>query len=376
MILESIAYGATTATAVVAIVFFFRLRRVLGEARPPRYTTELALESDLPSVTVCIPARNEQHALIDCLERVLASTYQKLEIIVFDDVSGDDTSALIKSFASSGVRFVKGEALPQGWLGKNHALQGLLEEASGSYLLYMDVDTRLEPHAIEYMVRYALSHNLMMLSVLPRREDGWRVSVFFSPLRFFWNTLFHTPQTPAVYANAWLIRRTWLTQQNGFHTYALAMQPDQYFARDLSPKGLYRFLVSTQSFGVGYEKKWRSQLLSSVRYTFPSVGYSLIGSVVRALEILILLVPWIVLVWASILQLWPLVLLSALVSIGYSGLYGYYTSRVWRRGRVLGALLWPLLLLQDSIISIVSAYAYKRKRVSWKGRPIQPVERN
>ena len=62
----------------------------------------------------------------DCLERVVASTYPKLEIIVLDDHSQDNTSALIKSFAHKGVRFVEGTKLPEGWLGKNHALQLLL----------------------------------------------------------------------------------------------------------------------------------------------------------------------------------------------------------------------------------------------------------
>lgn len=46
------------------LVRFFRLNAV-------RLTdTSIAAETDLPSVSVCIPARNEQHALTDCLQRV------------------------------------------------------------------------------------------------------------------------------------------------------------------------------------------------------------------------------------------------------------------------------------------------------------------
>src|ERR1700759_1043342 len=100
----------------------FKMKTILSDSK---------MLKDLPSVSVCIPARNETHAMSQCLERVIASTYPKLEVIVLDDSSVDDTSVLIKAYAHAGVRFVEGSRLPKGWLGKNHALQGLLHEASG-----------------------------------------------------------------------------------------------------------------------------------------------------------------------------------------------------------------------------------------------------
>src|SRR5688500_11530400 len=90
---------------LVAIFILWRLWRAFALYRMPR---EIKLRTEMPSVTVCIPARNEMHALAECLERVLASDYEKLEILVFDDSSLDDTPTLIKSFAHEGVRFVPG----------------------------------------------------------------------------------------------------------------------------------------------------------------------------------------------------------------------------------------------------------------------------
>ena len=89
--------------------------------------------SSLPTVSVCIAARNEVHALSQCLERVLQSDYEKLEVLVLDDSSEDDTPHIIKSFAHAGVRFIAGRDIPAGWLGKNHANQTLALEASGDY---------------------------------------------------------------------------------------------------------------------------------------------------------------------------------------------------------------------------------------------------
>ena len=88
-----------------------RLYRSMKRSRLP---DDVPAAVDVPSVSVCIPARNETHAMAECLERVLASDYPKLEILVFDDNSADDTSTIIRSFAQEGVRFVAGTELPEG----------------------------------------------------------------------------------------------------------------------------------------------------------------------------------------------------------------------------------------------------------------------
>src|SRR5690606_9393006 len=173
--------------------FAWRLARAYRQFTVKMNLTSATLLADLPSVSVCIPARNETHAMTECLERVIASNYPKIEIIVLDDSSVDDTSVLIKSFAHSGVRFVEGSPLPDGWLGKNHALEGLLKEASGRYVFFMDVDTKISPFTISQLVAYAASEDATMVSVLPRRNDGWRMSVIWTTLRYFWEIIFHTP---------------------------------------------------------------------------------------------------------------------------------------------------------------------------------------
>jgi glycosyltransferase involved in cell wall biosynthesis len=375
--LEVIVYSAFTATTILLCVIAHQLKRALKTFNPPKYHSPLGAEVDLPSVTVCIPARNEQHALAYCLEKVIASKYDKLEIIVLDDVSGDDTSALIKSFASEGVRFVKGQSLPDGWLGKNHALQGLLNEASGSYVLFMDVDTRLSEMAIENMVRYAIAHRLSMLSVLPRREDGWRMSVLLSPLRYFWELVFNRRLSPPSASNAWLIKRTVLESQfQGFTSLKSVIQPEAAIADALSTQKAYAFLMSTQSFGVSYEKKWRSQLITSVRLLFPLFGGMLSTALIFALVILLLTTPFIVLLSlfvASFSFMHGIALVLALFSIA---LYAIYTHRVWSHGWVIGMLLWPLILLQEVILIIASVFQYKRKTVKWKGRFIRPATRS
>lgn len=376
--LEVIIGIADVVLVFVLAVMSWQIQKVLRVTVPPKYATKIGADVDLPSVTVCIPARNEQHALIDCLQRIIASDYERLEIIVLDDASSDDTTSLIKSFASDGVRFVQGSPLPKGWLGKNYALQGLLEEASGSYILFVDVDTLLSPRAVEHMVRFALSHRASMVSVLPRREDGWRLSVLFSPLRYFWEIIFSRRLWPATSSNAWLIRRDVLLKRfDGFKSFKNTVQPEAKIATELAQTNEYKFLVSTSSFGVAYEKKWSSQLLTSIRLLYPLLGKNWSLVVLALFDIALFLLPFVLIVLSSITTVSaPYLTINYMLAASFCVAYGMYTYRVWRKGWLVGALLWPLLLIQEAVLIVVSMYKHHRNTVTWKGRPIQPEAQN
>jgi glycosyltransferase involved in cell wall biosynthesis len=375
--LEVILYIILTVMALMLAGMAYKLHRAYRLFEAPPRKSHLGPEVDLPSVSVCIPARNEQHALTECLERVVASTYEKLEIIVLDDVSGDDTSVLIKSFAHEGVRFVKGAALPSGWLGKNHALQGLVQEASGSYIFFMDVDTRLAPNALENLVRYALSQRASMVSVLPRREDGWRFSVVASPLRYFWELIFHRPTSPASASNAWLIRRKVLDQQfDGFTSFKNAIQPEAKIAAALTPSNEYRFLIGSENLGIGFEKKWPSQLTTSVRLLFPLLRKDIAFAAIATLDMLLLTAPFLALGSLAFLPFEPVHAYALMLTLGSYVIYSSYTRRVWRKGWIMGTVLWPLLLLQEGCLIIASTLQYKRRAVTWKGRTIRPEVRS
>lgn len=363
-----VLYGVLLGVFVIGAL---RLRYAFRHFRVKRIDSA-SHGDDLPTVTVCIPARNEDHALTDCLQRVINSTYEKLEIIVLDDKSGDNTSALIKSFASEGVRFVEGAALPAGWLGKNHALQELLLEASGTYVLFMDVDTRIEPYTIERLVTYTQKEEALMVSVLPRREDGWRTSVILSTLRYFWEVLFHRNSAPATSSNAWLIhRKTLIDNWQGFTQYKHAIQPESKFSAELMKRGRYRFLIGSPELGVSYEKKWHSQIETSIRLLFPLLGGQVAHSVIALLDLLILASPLFIIIF-GFFSGWSWYLLGAIVSwLLFALLYGLYLKMVWRHGWWLAALLWPFIVVQEMIVLILSTERYQRNRVTWKGRSVK-----
>lgn len=330
-------------------------------------------EDELPSITVCIPARNEDHALTDCLQAVVNSNYPKLEVIVLDDRSGDNTSALIKSFASEGIRFVEGAELPQGWHGKNHALHELIEEASGKYILFMDVDTRIRPDSIERLARYAVSEKALMVSVLPRREDGWRASVIFPTLRYFWEVMFHQKTSPATASNAWLIdRKTLLEKWNGIELFKDAIQPESRISAQLMATNQYRFVMGTDALGIAYEKKWRSQCATSIRLLFPLLGARVLHSIVAFIDLAIILAPVFV-VLAGFVFGWGIhQIIAGSFVVLFAALYAHYLRSVTKSGWWLSALLWPFIVGQEMVLIIMSMTAYLRGKVTWKGRQVQP----
>lgn len=359
------------AITVITVFCAWKLLHAFRRFRMRSFTTQVPRLSDMPSVSVCIPARNETHAMTQCLESVIASTYPKLEIIVLDDASVDNTSYLIKSFAYAGVRFVEGSPLPHGWLGKNHALQGLLEAASGRYILYVDVDTRLSPETIGQLVAYATKEEAQMVSILPQRSDGWRLSVLFSTLRYFWELIFHRPKAPATSSSAWMIDRYALSQADGFTNVALDVQPESRLAATMALTDQYRFLMSTPDIGVTYEKKWSSQLETSIRLLYHRFGHTPWSALLGLMMLVIMWLPLPVVIsgvffgWTIIqaIALWDLCLFMAI--------YALYVSHTWQTHWWTAIVLWPLTLTQELVLLLLSVIGYARGTITWKGRPVR-----
>src|SRR5438128_2644766 len=82
-----------------------------------------------PTISVIVPARDEEASLGACLESLVAQTGVSFEIIVVDDGSTDRTREIAQSF--SGVCVVDAGPLPRGWTGKNNAMATGAKHARG-----------------------------------------------------------------------------------------------------------------------------------------------------------------------------------------------------------------------------------------------------
>lgn len=365
--------------AAIAVVTLLFVVVKLLRAQRRRYQSATPLSVDeLPTVSVCIPARNETNAMAECLERVLASDYPKMEVIVLDDHSSDNTSHIIKAFAHAGVRFVAGEERPVDWLGKNYALETLLEEASGQYVLMMDVDTRLQPDTIQRLATVMHQQQLLMLSVIPQRYDLSRPSAWFATLRYFWELVLDGASHPGVSPACWMVdRRSVRDELHGLHMWRDEVQPESFIAREYAKTSDYLMLVSTPALGVSYEKKWTSQLETSRRLLLPRFGNSLLAICLAVGLVSLLIVPQILLLYALLSGQWAALWVLIGIGVGASLAAVLYYRLVWRRRAWLGMLVAPYVVWQELVVLVASAIGYHRGTITWKGRAIErPARRS
>lgn len=103
-----------------------------------------------PLVSVVVPARDEALRIGAAVERLLGQRGVPLEIVVVDDRSRDDTSAIVRRVAERDprVRLERVDELPAGWLGKPHACERGGRAARGEWILFTDGDVFLAPDVL------------------------------------------------------------------------------------------------------------------------------------------------------------------------------------------------------------------------------------
>lgn len=106
------------------------------------------MNHDLPLVSVVIATYNMAKYLGEAVESVLSQTYTNVEIIIVDDGSTDDTSALVTRWANDRrVRCIR-----QRNLGQSRAKNQGISLAAGEYVAFLDADDRWTPRKLEQQI--------------------------------------------------------------------------------------------------------------------------------------------------------------------------------------------------------------------------------
>jgi glycosyltransferase involved in cell wall biosynthesis len=103
-----------------------------------------------PLVSVLVPSYNHEKYVLECLESIKGLNYKRLELIISDDCSPDDTFNLAERWAERNtVRFERILVKRQETnLGIIRNLQFLFNSAHGEYLAYIASDDAFVPSAI------------------------------------------------------------------------------------------------------------------------------------------------------------------------------------------------------------------------------------
>lgn len=143
--------------------------RFFGRRRLDRCAAMLEDPARWPSVSVIVAARNEAESIGPALRSMAALDYPHLEVVAVNDRSEDDTGTVMEHVANErqNVQVIHISRLPEGWLGKCHALQRGSEKASGALLLFSDGDVRFQPETLRLAVRYFEANRLDHLVLCP-----------------------------------------------------------------------------------------------------------------------------------------------------------------------------------------------------------------
>ena len=138
-------------------------------------------------VSVLVPARDEARVIGRLAAAVLANRDVDLELVILDDDSQDETAAIVSALAVTDprVRLLRGQPLPTGWCGKQHACWQLAQAARHDLLVFLDADVTLEPDALARTVAFLETRGVDLASGFPRQETGCLLDWLLLPLIHF-----------------------------------------------------------------------------------------------------------------------------------------------------------------------------------------------
>jgi glycosyltransferase involved in cell wall biosynthesis len=123
----------------------------------------------LPFVSVVVAARNEERHIAAAIQSLLEIEYEPWELLVIDDRSTDKTPQILADLQrlDPRLRVQRIEMLPEGWLGKNHALDVGIRQSKGELVLLTDADIFFEKTALKRAVSYMTTQGLDHLAIAP-----------------------------------------------------------------------------------------------------------------------------------------------------------------------------------------------------------------
>ncbi len=119
-----------------------------------------------PKISVVIPAFNESLSILKCVSSVLNSNYPKdrLEVIVCDDGSTDNTYQLVKDFKLKN-QIDNLVLITQQNSGKAHSLNnGMKNYSTGELVMCLDADSYIDQNSVMNMVKYFQDQKVMALA--------------------------------------------------------------------------------------------------------------------------------------------------------------------------------------------------------------------
>lgn len=330
---------------------------------------------ELPSVSILVPARNEEDNIGVCIRSLLAQDYPNFEVIALDDQSSDATGAILLELAASfpNLKLVTGAPSPDPRIvGKNWACAQLAQQASGDLLLFTDADTQHHPGTLRVLVGALTGEHADLLTGFPRqhmRTWGERLLVPF----FGWASLSFTPlwlsyrlRLPAL-ANAvgqlLLFRREAYEAVGGHAALGASIVDDLELAQRIKAAGLrWRMVNASDLISCRMYSSGREAYEGFSKNYFAAFGF-------RVLPYLFIFGWLVILFWLPLFWLGraPQQPAAALACIGLALLIWLVPFAQLRIPAAL-ALLYPITILANTVVALRSLWLSLTGGITWKDR--------
>lgn len=298
-----------------------------------------------PALDVIVACHNEAAGIEACLHGLLRQGYPNFRVRVVDDRSTDGTADIVRRLAAQDTRIHLHEirSLPAGWTGKTHALAQAAGHVAAEYLLFLDSDVDLTPHALNTVMHKVVADQVDFLSFWPRLELLSTSERLLTPAALVVLSMWALPRVPRADVVAevplgngqfMLIRRGTYEVIGGHAGVADELAEDAVLAARAHATGARCWA------GLGTEV-YTSRRTGGWRRTVNALARVVLGSVRRTRDL------WAgaqVLLAGGFTPLWVVPLAVVLLACGWSGSAGWSGWLPWVLGG-LGLLHWLGLLL-------------------------------
>ena len=273
-----------------------------------------------PSLSVIIPACNEEESIEQAVIQLINQDYPNFEVIVVNDRSTDNTGVILEKLKVqySQLKVINITELPSNWLGKNHAISQGVKASSGEWLLFTDADIMFTPNSLKETISYSSKNELDHLTISPESIHkgffyGGLIYFFFFVITF----LFMTSKSAGLGAFN-LVRKLVYVEIGGYE--AIAMQPvdDYAFGKLVVKKGYKQcFGYSRGLISVKLYANISEMIKGIEKNQFAGANYNVITTLAACLTIIFVHVyPFIGVffgsMWARILCGFSLIILFAI----------------------------------------------------------------
>jgi len=145
-----------------------------GNPNPLPVKQPVEAPATLP-VTAIVPARNEELVIAACVES-LARQPEVTQILVVNDQSSDRTADIVRKSMKEipHLRLFEAGELPEGWVGKNHALWVGVQQATNPWLLFTDADAIHGANSVARALQIAHERHAALVSFSPEQiSHNW-----------------------------------------------------------------------------------------------------------------------------------------------------------------------------------------------------------